>query len=45
MPERLRKETINSWFYPAIRGEIPGIPLIASPRAIQNVMSLEETGL
>ena len=35
MSERLRKETFRSWFFPAMRGEIPGRTAVAPPAALE----------
>lgn len=45
MSERLRREILNSWFYPAMRGEIPGLPLVASPHAVQKCGELKKNWL
>jgi hypothetical protein len=45
MPERLSKETLNSWFYPAMRGEMPGLPLVATPHAVQKRNELRKNWL
>ncbi len=45
MSERLRREILNSWFYPAMRGEIPGLRLVAPPQAVQKRDELRENWL
>lgn len=45
MSERLRRETLNSWFYPAMRGEMPGLPPVAPPQAVQKRDELRKNWL
>jgi hypothetical protein len=45
MVERLRKETLDSWFYPAMRGEIPGQLPVAPPDALKKRNKLRENWL
>lgn len=45
MVERLRKETLDSWFYPAMRGEIPGQLPVAPPEALKKHNELRNSWL
>lgn len=45
MAERLRKETLDSWYYPAMRGEIPGKISVAPPAALAMVDKLKKNWL
>ncbi len=45
MTERPRKETLNSWYYPPMRGEMPGITSVAPPAALAKVDKLKNNWL
>ena len=45
MSEGLGREKLNSWFYPAMRGEMPRLPLVASLHAVQKRNELRKNWL
>lgn len=45
MVERARTTTLESWFYPAMRGEMPGEIPVAPHQAIQKRNALRENWL